>query len=339
MRDALVDPAPEEVDVGDEEVVADELHAAAEPVGQRLPARPSRTPRARPRSRRSGSGRRGRPRGRSSRACRACRPGARAWYAPVAVAARSSPGRARAPPCRGARPARRPRGSPRRRRTAEPRSGANPPSSPTAVARPRSCEQPLEMVVRLGADPERLGERLGAGGDDHELLEVERVLRVRAAVDDVHQRDGQHVRVRRRRSSGRAARPRRRPRPSRRRATRRGSRSRRAAPSSACRRARSSARSIARWSPASRPDERVGDLAVDVRDRPRDALAEPRVAAVAQLDRLVLAGRGARRHGRAPERAGLEPDLDLDRRVSPRVEHLPAVDVDDRCVLRSRGEH
>ena len=42
-------------------------------------------------------------------------------------------------------------------------------------------------------------------------------------------------------------------------------------------------------------DERLGDLAVDVADRLRDALAAPGVAAVAQLDRLELAGRRAGR--------------------------------------------
>ena len=40
VADALLDPAPEEVDVRHEEIVADELHAVAEPVGQRLPAVP-----------------------------------------------------------------------------------------------------------------------------------------------------------------------------------------------------------------------------------------------------------------------------------------------------------
>ena len=40
FADALVDPAAEEVDVRDEQIVADELHAAAEPVGQRLPPVP-----------------------------------------------------------------------------------------------------------------------------------------------------------------------------------------------------------------------------------------------------------------------------------------------------------
>ena len=40
FADALVDPAPEALDVGDEQVVADELDAVADPLGQRPPARP-----------------------------------------------------------------------------------------------------------------------------------------------------------------------------------------------------------------------------------------------------------------------------------------------------------
>ena len=60
------------------------------------------------------------------------------------------------------------------------------------------------------------------------------------------------------------------------------------------------------WSSASVPGDRLRDLAVDVLDRLRDALAAPGVAAVAQLGRLELAGRRAGRHGRAagaPERS------------------------------------
>ena len=85
------------------------------------------------------------------------------------------------------------------------------------------------------------------------------------------------------------------------------------------------------------PDERLGDLPVHVRDRLRDALAEERGrVAVAQLDRLVLAGRGAGGHRRAPERARLEADVDLDRRVAARVEDLPPVDV-ARCAVTRRS--
>jgi hypothetical protein len=66
-----------------------------------------------------------------------------------------------------------------------------------------------------------------------------------------------------------------------------------------------------------------------VSHRSCDALPVPPVAAVAELDRLVLAGRRAGRDSCAPERSGLEPDLDLDRRVPPRVEYLGAVYLDD----------
>src|SRR4029079_19172980 len=56
--------------------------------------------------------------------------------------------------------------------------------------------------------------------------------------------------------------------------------------------------------------------------------------AVEEPARLVLAVRGAGRDRGAPEGAGLEPDLDLDGRVPPRVQHLAAVDVRD---LHARG--
>ena len=53
--------------------------------------------------------------------------------------------------------------------------------------------------------------------------------------------------------------------------------------------------------------DRLEDLAVDGLDRLQHALAEiARLVAVAQLDRLVRAGRGARGHRRAAHRAVLE---------------------------------
>ena len=76
--------------------------------------------------------------------------------------------------------------------------------------------------------------------------------------------------------------------------------------------------------------ERVEDLAVDRIDRLLDALAEvARLVAVAQLDRLVRAGRGARRHRRATHGAILQHDVDLHRRVAAAVEDFAADDVDD----------
>ena len=75
------------------------------------------------------------------------------------------------------------------------RSGAKPPSSPTAVDRPRSCSTLLERVVRLHAPAQRLAEARRADRHDHELLEVDVVVGVDAAVEDVHHRHRQHVGV------------------------------------------------------------------------------------------------------------------------------------------------
>ena len=52
----------------------------------------------------------------------------------------------------------------------------------------------LEVVERLRAHAQALAERGGADRHDHELLEVDRVVGVGAAVDDVHHRHGQHAR-------------------------------------------------------------------------------------------------------------------------------------------------
>ena len=80
----------------------------------------------------------------------------------------------------------------------------------------------------------------------------------------------------------------------------------------------------------------IEDLAVDRRDGLGDALAEELgFVAVAQLDRLVRAGRGARRHRGAAHRAVLEHHVDLDRRIAPAVEDLAGDDIDDRGHARA----
>ena len=75
------------------------------------------------------------------------------------------------------------------------RSGAKPPSSPTAVDRPAVGQQLLERVVGLGAPAQRLGEARRAERHDHELLQVDVVVGVRAAVEHVHHRRRQDVGV------------------------------------------------------------------------------------------------------------------------------------------------
>ena len=70
------------------------------------------------------------------------------------------------------------------------------------------------------------------------------------------------------------------------------------------------------------PGDGGGDLAVDVRDGALDALAAVAVPAVAQLDRLADAGRGARGRDGPSARAGIEEHLGLDGRVAAGVEDL-----------------
>ena len=182
-------------------------------------------------------------------------------------------------------------------------------------AEPAVVQRPLQRVEDLGAHPQRLGEASAPTGHDHELLEVDLVVGVRAAVQDVHHRHRQHVRrlaaqvaPERQPASvgGRLARPR---------ATRRGSRWRRGAPCWACRRARSSRGRgrLVGGVAARRPPSAISPLTFSTA---RVTPLPPQLAAVAQLDRLELAGRGARRHGGAAD----APDasrLDLDRRVAP----------------------
>ncbi len=118
-------------------------------------------------------------------------------------------------------------------------------------------ERLLQRVEDLGPDPQALREAGGAGRDDHELLEVDRVVGVGAAVQHVHHRHRQERSARRRRRArpgrGRAAGPSPPPPPWRPPARRRAARWRRAGPCSGCRRARSSSASRAPCSAARAP--------------------------------------------------------------------------------------
>ena len=75
------------------------------------------------------------------------------------------------------------------------RFGAKPPSSPRPVDRPFFFSTRLERVVDLGAGAQRLAERRRPDRRDHELLDVDVGVGVGAAVEDVHHRHRQQVRV------------------------------------------------------------------------------------------------------------------------------------------------
>ena len=160
------------------------------------------------------------------------------------------------------------------------------------------------------------------GRHDHELLQVEPVVGVRAAVDHVHQRDGQRARfvpaeppVQRHAGVGGGG-------------LRGGERAAedrvRAEPALVRRPSSSIEERVDRALVVGvAPGERGGDLAVHVRDGGQHALAQIRArVSVAELDRLVLAGRRAGRHERPTQRAGVEHDVHLDRRIPARVEEL-----------------
>src|SRR5262249_55916945 len=85
-------------------------------------------------------------------------------------------------------------------------------------------------------------------------------------------------------------------------------------------------------------DDRVGDLAVHVRDRFPDAFAEvPRLVAVAELEGFALARRRARRHRGAANRPAVERHIDFDGRIPARVEDFaPVHAVDLHWTLRVR---
>ncbi len=169
--------------------------------------------------------------------------------------------------------------------------------------------------------------RLRADGHDHEFLEVDLVVGVLAAVDDVGHRHGQdpgvgaaEVAVERQavRGGGGLGGGQ---------ARRRGWRWRRASPCSAVPSAAIIARSRPTWSAGVAADDDLGQRAVDVGDGLGDALAEvARLVAVAELDGLVDAGAGARGDGGAAERAVGQDDVDLDGRVAAAVEDLAAAD-------------
>ncbi len=176
-------------------------------------------------------------------------------------------------------------------------------------------------MVRLGPHAQRFAERCRADGREHELLQVHVGIGVRTAVEHVHARQRQHVRVHTadvaverkvaliRAGLGRGQ-------------------------GDAEQRVRAEAGLVVG---AVEVDQRLveqplvqafeahdglGDLAVDVHDRALDTLAAVALIVVAQLGRFVRTRAGTAGDRSATPSPREELDLDLDRRVAPRVQDL-----------------
>jgi len=174
----------------------------------------------------------------------------------------------------------------------------------------------------LGPHAQRLGEGGRALGHDHELLRVEGIVRVRAAVDDVHERHRQgagggapDVPV-----EGQAARFRRRLR------HREGDAQDRVGAQTAL---VAGAVEVDHEEVDERlvegvlPHHLAGQRVVHGRDRLAHAAAEVTLlVAVAQLHCFSLAGGGAGGHGRPADGAPLQGHLHLHGRVAPAVQDL-----------------
>ena len=195
-------------------------------------------------------------------------------------------------------------------------------------------QRSLERVEDLGAGAQRLGEAGRADRDHHELLEVDLVVRVRAAVQHVHHRDREHVRrlaaeVAPQRLSGLGGRRLR---------AGQGHPQDRVGPQAALVRGAVEVEHRAidrRLVCGVEAAHGFGQLAVDVGDCLGDSLAAPVVSAVAQLDGLELARRRARRHRRAARGARLEHHVDLDGGIAAAVDDLPRVNLLDLAQPRS----
>ena len=187
----------------------------------------------------------------------------------------------------------------------------------------------LERVEHFRAPPYRLGQRRRADGHDHEFLEVDRVVGVLAAVDDVHHRHRQHVgrypadvgierqptRIRRRLGDRQAD-------------AEDGVGAEVALVVAAVERDHRQVDLALVFGVEA--EQRIGKRAVDRVHGLEHALAEiARLVAVAQFDRFVRPGRGARGDRGAAEAAVFEQHVHLHRRIAPAVEDFAAVNVDD----------
>ncbi len=187
----------------------------------------------------------------------------------------------------------------------------------------------LEGVEDLRAAAQRFSEALGADRHDHEFLEIDRIVGMHTAIDDVHHRHRQHARrgaadiaIQRHVVGFRR---------------RLGDRQRHAEDGVGAE------PGLVRGAVEIDHDlidlhllfgihaaERVEQLAIDGFHRLLHALAEiARLVTVAQLDRLMRAGRGAGRHRSAADRTVFQHHVDFDGGIAAAVEDFAANNVDN----------
>ena len=198
-------------------------------------------------------------------------------------------------------------------------------------AEPLVVEHLLERVEDFAATADRVAKPLDAQRHDHELLHVDRVVGMLAAVDDVHHRGGQEPSVRAAdiaierqadilgRRVGRGQ---------------RNAKDRIRTQLLLVRCAVELAEHAVDADLIQRvgPDQLVGDLFVDVGDRLQDAFAkEDLLVAVAELPGLVDAGARTARHGGRADRAVVERDVDLDGGIAAAIKNLASVDVNNHA--------
>jgi hypothetical protein len=219
--------------------------------------------------------------------------------------------------------------------SADSRFGAKPPSSPRPVLRPRPFQHRLERVEGLRAPAQRLGEGLRADRRDHELLDVDRIVGVRAAVDDVHHRHRQQVRVR----AAEVAEQRQRGRLGGGLGDRERDAEDRVGAEPALVRGAVQVLELLVDQPLLvrvEADQRRADLVEDREHGLGHALAVvPALVTVAQLHRLEGSGGRAGRDRRAGDHSVVERDLDLDGGVPAGVEDLPRADCFDGRHVRT----
>ena len=189
----------------------------------------------------------------------------------------------------------------------------------------------LQGVVDLGAPAQSLGERLSANRHDHEFLEVDVVVSMHAAVEDVHHGSGQQMSVRtanilvERQSCFLGS------------------------CTSGCQRDAQDGVGAEASLVVSAVEgdhgivdcalvvglvahELIGKLGVHMLDRSLDALAHVAVlVAIAQLDSLERTGRRAGRNHRTPHGAAFKGDFHLDGGVAAGVENFAAVHIDNHA--------